>query len=321
MTHVSWILLLQGGVFMTLGPRTLIEFQEMFPDEDACWAYLRAARWPQGFKCPACQQRESSWLARRRLEQCRACRRQTSVTAGTVLHGTRVALRIWFLAFFFVGRHKKGISALQFKRDTGLGSYQTAWLLLHKVRSALQEGSGFLLTGHVEVDETYVGGREKGLRGGRQRGRKAIVTAAVESRGRCAGALRLSVVKDVGGEQLGGFVESVVDPSRATVCTDAWRGYAGLTQRGFRHSSETQGTGERAKELLPWVHTIFSNLKTWLRGTYHGVSKKHLNSYLQEFVYRFNRRSFEEVLFEYVIGAAAAASPLTYKQLTAEPTG
>jgi transposase-like protein len=292
----------------------------MFPNEDACWAHLRAVRWPQGFECPACQQRESSWLSRRRLEQCRACRRQTSVTAGTVLHGTRVGLRIWFLAFFFLGRHKKGISALQFQRDTGLGSYQTAWVLLHKVRSALAEGAGFLLTGTVEVDETYVGAREKGLRGGRQRGRKAIVTAAIENRGRAAGALRLRVVDDVGGEQLGGFVEDVVDPSRATVHTDAWQGYAGLPRRGFHHRSETQGTGERAKELLPWVHTIFSNLKTWLRGTYHGVSKKHLDSYLQ-FVYRFNRRGFEQALFEHVIGAATTASPLTYDQLTAERTG
>jgi transposase-like protein len=306
---------------MPSGPRTLIEFQEMFPNEDACWAHLRAVRWPQGFECPACRHRESSWLLRRRLEQCRACRRQTSVTAGTVLHGTRVGLRIWFLAFFFLGRHKKGISALQFQRDTGLGSYQTAWTLLHKVRSALAEGVGFLLSGDVEVDETYVGGREKGLRGGRQRGRKAIVTAAIENRGRAAGALRLRVVDDVSGEQLCGFIEDVVDSSRATVHTDAWQGYAGLPRRGFHHRSETQGPALRAKELLPWIHTIFSNLKTWLRGTFHGVSKKHLNSYLQEFVYRFNRRSFEQVLFEYVIGAAATASPLTYEQLTAEPTG
>jgi hypothetical protein len=121
-------------------------------------------------------------------------------------------------------------------------------------------------------------------------------------------------------DELGGFVEDVVDPSRATVHTDAWQGYAALPRRGFHHSSETQGTGERAKELLPWVHTIFSNLKTWLRGTYHGVSKKHLDSYLQ-FVYRFNRRGFEQALFEHVIGAATTASPLTYDQLTAERTG
>jgi transposase-like protein len=239
-----------------------------------------------------------------------------------VLHGTRVGLRIWFLAFFFLGRHKKGISALQFQRDTGLGSYQTAWALLHKVRSALTEGAGLLLTGNVEVDETYIGGVERGLRGGRQRkSRKAIVLAAVENRGRAAGALRLGRVEDVSGEQLGGFVEDVVDPSRATVLTDAWQGYAGLPRRGFHHRSETQGRPDRAAELLPWAHTIFSNLKTWLRGTYHGVSKKHLDRYLQEFVYRFNRRRFEHALFEHVIRAATTAPPLTYGQLTAERVG
>ena len=306
---------------MTSGPKTLIEFQEMFPNEDACWAHLRAVRWPEGFKCPACQHRESSWLSQRRLDQCRACRRQTSVTAGTVLHGTRVGLRIWFLAFFFLGRHKKGISALQFQRDTGVGNYQTAWTLLHKVRSALSEGTGRLLTGNVEVDESYLGAREKGLGGGRQRGKKAIVVAAIENRGRAAGALRLTTVDHVNQEQLGGFVEGVIDSSRATVCTDAWPGYAGLKRRGFRHRFETQGTGDRAAEILPWVHTIFSNLKTWLRGTFHGVSQKHLDRYLQEFTYRFDRRRIEHTLFEQVIRAATTAQPLTYTQLTAERTG
>ncbi len=147
------------------------------------------------------------------------------------------------------------------------------------------------------------------------------MTAAIENRGPAAGALRLARVDDLSAEQLGGFVEGVVYPSRATVYTDAWQGYAGLPRRGFHHHSETQGSPERAVELLPWAHTIFSNLKTWLRGTYHGVSKKHLDSYLQEFVYRFNRRGFEQALFEHVIRAAATASPLTYEQLTAEPFG
>ncbi len=306
---------------MTSGPKTLIEFQEMFPNEDACWAHLRAVRWPEGFECPACQHRESSWLSQRRLDQCRACRRQTSVTARTVLHGTRVGLRIWFLAFFFLGSHKKGISALQFQRDTGVGNYQTAWTLLHKVRSALAEGAERLLTGNVEVDESYLGAREKGLGGGRRRGKKAIVVAAIENRGRAAGALRLTTVDHVNQEQLGSFVEGVIDPSRATVCTDAWPGYAGLQRRGFRHRFETQGTGDRAAEILPWVHTIFSNLKTWLRGTFHGVSQKHLDRYLQEFTYRFDRRRIEHTLFEHVIRAATAAQPLTYTQLTAERTG
>ncbi len=306
---------------MVLGPRTLIEFQEMFPDEEACWVHLRAVRWPKGFECPACQHGESSWLARRRLEQCRACRRQTSLTAGTVLHGTRVALRVWFLAFFFLGRHKKGISALQFQRDTGLGSYQTAWTLLHKVRAALGEAGERLLVGSVEVDETYVGAPEKGLRGGRQYGKKVIVTAAVENCEKAAGALRLGRVDDLTGEQLGGFVEGAVDPARSTVLTDAWQGYMGLPRRGFRHRCETQGRGERAAELLPWAHTIFSNLKTWLRGTYHGVSKKHLGRYLREFEYRFNRRGIEHVLFALVLRAATVAKPSPYALITAERIG
>lgn len=302
-------------------PKTLFEFQDRFPDEAACWRQLRRARWPRGFRCPACGHRRSSWIRTRRLAQCCACRHQTSVTAGTILHGTRVPLRVWFLAFFFVGRHKQGISALQFQRDAGLGSYQTAWSLLHKVRSALAEDPGFRLTGDVEVDEAYVGAREKGLRGGRVVGHKAIIAAAVERRGRRAGALHLAVVKNVSAAELGPFVERSADPRTATIYSDAWRSYAHLPRRGFRHRPETQGKPERSLEILPWVHRVFGNLKTWLRGTYHGVSNKHLPRYLQEFVYRFNRRWQEEDLFELVLGASANAPPMPYRRLTAEGTG
>ena len=139
-------------------PSTLIEFQDRFPDEESCWQYLRRVRWPHGFRCPRCQGRESSFIRTRRLEQCRRCRYQASVTAGTVFHKTRVGLRVWLLGIFFVARHKKGISALQFQRDTGLGSYQTAWTLLHKLRSSLGRRTGELLSGLVEADEAYVGG-------------------------------------------------------------------------------------------------------------------------------------------------------------------
>ena len=253
-------------------PTALFAFQERFPDEEACWQHLWRVRWPRGFRCPACEHRCSSWVQTRRLAQCRACRRQTSLTAGTVLHGTRVPLRVWFLVFFFVGRHKQGISALQFHRDTGRGSYQTAWSLLHKVRSALVEDPGLRLGGEVEVDEAYVGAREKGLHGGRVKGHKAIIAAAVERRGRRAGALRLEVVDNVSAAELGPFVERSADPETATIYSDAWQSYAHLPRRGFRHCPETQGPPARSLELLPWVHRVFGNLKTWLRGTYHGVS-------------------------------------------------
>ncbi len=175
-------------------PVTLFEFNRVFPDEYACWGFLRRARWPRGFRCPRCAQGRSYRLFERGLEQCVGCRYQASVTAGTVLHGTRVALRVWFLAIFFVGRHKQGISALQLQRDTGLGSYRTAWLLLHKIRAALRRQPGELLHGLVEADETYLfAPHEKGRRGGRAPGRKILVGLVVEREPR-HGRVRLDVV-------------------------------------------------------------------------------------------------------------------------------
>ena len=157
-------------------PTTLLEFQAQFPDESSCWAYLRRARWPHGFLCPRCGGRGSHFLSARRLEQCRSCRYQGSVTAGTIFHGTRVALRVGFLGVFFLARHKKGISARQFQRDTGVGNYQTAWTLLHKLRSGLATQSALRLKGAVEADETYIGGHRPG-RLGRGVGKTGVAIA------------------------------------------------------------------------------------------------------------------------------------------------
>ncbi len=176
-------------------PKTLQEFQAAFPDGEACWEAVRRARWPEGFICPRCGHDESSWISTRRLEQCRRCRYQCSVTAGTVFHRTRVPLLTWFWAIFFLARHKKGISALQLQRDTGLGSYETAWTMLHKLRSTLGPRPRERLTGLVEVDETYVGARERGLRGGRQLVGKTLVAGAVEHRPHHAGRARLAVIQ------------------------------------------------------------------------------------------------------------------------------
>jgi hypothetical protein len=180
-------------------PKTLLEFQAQFPDEESCWDYLRRVRWPRGFVCPRCRARYSHFIETRRLEQCAECRYQASVTAGTVLHGTRVSLRVWFLGAFFLGRHKKGISALQFQRDTGLGNYQTAWSLLHKLRSGLARNPAARLTGAVEADETYLGGYHPGR--GRGLG-KTGVAVAVERRARGAGKARLGVVRRATSEEL-----------------------------------------------------------------------------------------------------------------------
>lgn len=300
-------------------PRTLIEFQERFPDEASCWTFVRGQRWPQGFACPRCGSRGSHFVQSRRLEQCRQCRYQASVTAGTALHATRVPLRVWLLAMFFLGRHKKGISALQFQKDAGLGSYQTAWTLLHKLRSGLFAQASHRLTGAVEADETYIGGYQPG-----QLGRgvgKTGIAVAVERRRASAGAVRLAVVRHASTEELTSFVRGVIDARKATVFTDGWQAYKALARQGVRHRPRRGGHGPEASGVLPWAHTVFGNLKTWLKGTFHGVSPKHLQRYLDEFVYRFDRRWHEDVLSGFVLRRAMQAQPFPYHRLTAEPVG
>ena len=304
-------------------PKTLQEFQASFPDEEACWQALRRARWPRGFVCPRCGGRCSSWIETRALEQCVRCRYQCSVTAGTVFHRTRVPLQTWFWAIFFLARHKKGISALQLQRDTGIGSYQTDWTLLHKLRSALGPRPGKLLTGLVELDESYVGGHERGRRGGREVLHKSIVAGAVEQRAHTAGRVRLRVLAGVRfQEDLAPFVQGVIDAERATVRTDGFPAYFGLPELGIRHDRRIQGSDPaHSSEILPWVHRVFGNLKTWLRGTFHGVSGKHLPRYLDEFSYRFDRRWREGELFGFVLQRAAQGQPLPYHRLVAESAG
>jgi hypothetical protein len=305
-------------------PKTVLEFQACFPDEQSCWEALRRLRWPDGFRCPRCGETKGYWIASRRLDQCRRCHYQASVTAGTIFHRTRMPLRVWFWAIFFVARHKQGISALQLQRDTGLGSYQSAWTLLHKVRSALWHRAEHRLEGLVEVDETYVGAtRERGLRGGREVGHKTIVAAAVEQRGEGPGAARMAVLEGVTFEDdLGPFVRGVIDAERATVRTDGFASYLPLSRVGVRHDRRVQGSDRaRSTEVLPWVHILFTNLKAWIRGTFHGVSKKHMPRYLDEFVYRFNRRWRDDELFGFVLARSLENGPVPYNRLTAELIG
>ncbi len=302
-------------------PVTLDEFYQMFPNEQRCWRALRRMRWPEGFRCPRCGHGKSHRLSQRALEQCAGCRYQASLTAGTPLHGTRVPLRTWFLAIFFVARHKKGISALQFQRDTGLGSYKTAWTLLHKVRSALGPNPRFRLTGLVELDESFVGPRAVPGPRGRGARDKTPVGIAVENRGDHAGAVRLAALPQVSQKELFPFIRGVIDAREATVRTDGLAIYHALSQHGVRHQACPQHSRSAAAARgLPWCHTVASNLKTWLRGTFHGVSKKHMQRYLDEFVYRFNGRWQEDQLFAFVLCRVALGNPLPYRRLVAEGT-
>jgi transposase-like protein len=298
-----------------------MELQARFRDEEACRTYLAESRWPEGFRCPACGHGDALELPGRLLWRCRACGRDTSVTAGTVLHRTRTPLTQWFWAAYLVSTHTPGLSALQLQRQLGIGRYETAWTLLHKLRRAMVRPGRDLLRDKVEVDEAYVGGPEIDLRGGRQLRNKALVVAAVEVRGNGSGRVRLQVVPDASGPSLTGFVKANVSPG-AMVMTDGWQGYAPLREMGYRHRARTQGDPRRASKILPRVHRVFGNLQTWLRGTHHGVSAKHLQSYLDEFTFRFNRRHSPMAAFQTLLGLGGQQGATTYKQLCAvESTG
>lgn len=297
-------------------PKTLAQFQAQFRDEAACRRYLAACRWPEGYQCRRCQHLVAFELPRRGLWQCKACGHQSSVTAGTVLHGTRTSLTQWFWAAYLVTTHTPGLSALQLQRQLGIDRYETAWAILHKLRRAMVRPDREPLKHQVEVDETYIGGPEVGLRGGRQLVDKALVVAAVEVRGTASGRVRLQVVPDASGASLTGFVRNAVEHG-ALVVTDGWQGYAPLTTMGYRHRARTQGDPRRAEKLLPRVHRVFGNLKAWLVGTHHGVAGAHLQVYLDEFTFRFNRRRTPMAAFQTLLGLATLHGPTTYDRLYA----
>lgn len=302
-------------------PKTLLEFPEVFPDERACLAFLRRVRWPRGFRCPRCEGRHSYPIDGRQLEQCADCRYQASVTAGTNFHKTRVPPGTWFLAIFLVGRDKRGVSALQLQRDTGIRGYRAAWLLLHKLRSTLGREPGERLLGDVEADESYLGApHEKGRRGGRAFGRKTLVGVVVERR-KDEGRVRLGVLHSHGFAAIGPFVRGVIDQTNTTLHSDGLSAYGQLSREGLEHVRIVQGQDRsRGPKLFPWSHVIFSNLKSWLRGTFHGVSPKYISRYLDEFAYRYNHRSREHELADLVLGRLLGHEPMRFHRLEAELT-
>lgn len=303
---------------MTDVPGSLIAFQQHFPDEAACAAYLAAVRWPHGFICPRCGH-SKAWLLQTKAwtYECAGCRKQTSVTAGTILHGSKLPLTLWFWAAYLMATHSNGISALQLQHQLALGSYKTAWLLCAKLRASMVAPERNPLYGLVEVDETEIACRSKNDPpaggGGRSHQGKILVVGAVEVHdgGAGPGRIRLQEVPDYSAASLHPFLATNLAPG-ATAKTDGWSGYPGAP--GVHHDPHTVGK-MAAHIVLPWTHRVFSNLKTWALGVYHGLRREHLQSYLDEFVFRFNRRHHRHASFRALLGIAAGHAPFTYKML------
>jgi len=306
-------------------PRSIGEFQAWFSTDADCLDYLEWLRWPDGFVCPECGHPGGWRLGDGRL-MCAACSHRTSVTAGTIFDRTRTPLTVWFTACWSFATAKDGISALSLQRTLEIGSYQTAWAMLHRLRSTLVRPGRDRLSGTVEVDETYIGGEEPGLSGGRAKGKKALVGVAVELRapkglGRC----RMGILTDGSSASLHPFVADHVEPG-TTVVTDAWQGYHGISKFGYVHDRRSQraarARGEDTGELLPGVHRVASLAKRWLLSTHQGaVDREHLESYLDEFVFRFNRRNSRSrgLVFRRVLELAVDHDPVRYRHLIARP--
>jgi ISXO2-like transposase domain/Transposase zinc-ribbon domain len=334
----------------TTFPTSLPELQRVFPDDAACSRYLEAIRWPDGFTCPSCGFIGEPYRFSTRSSvvlRCRSCKKNTSLTAGTVMQSSHMPLSTWFWGAYLMTTQTPGQSAVQFQRQLGIAAYETAFTMLHKLRAGMVHPNRDTIgASHpVEVDECYIGGRTRGE--GKGVHHQTTVIGAVEIRTRkdaedrsakwmdahkrgvpvkkltYAGRLRLRVISSKetslsgrDSDTLTTFVKDNVTPG-SVVCTDAWRGYSGLGELGYRHDAlALGGDPEKAEKHLPMIHLVFSNLKTWINGTHHGrIEPHHLQAYLNEFVFHFNRRFYPMNSFNSVLGISARTVPPTYAQL------
>lgn len=302
-------------------PKTLAEFDEWFATEDACREFLFKLRWPEGFVCPRCQGRQS-WPTTRDLLVCKACGHQASLTAGTIFQDARKPLTLWFRAMWWVTSQKNGASALGLQRVLGLGSYRTAWTWLHKMRRAMVRPGRDRLSGAVEVDETYLGAIEQGVRG-RGTANKALIVVAAEQNGRAIGRIRMRRIPDASAASLHAFIRDSVEAG-GQIHTDGWKGYQGLEKQDYEHKVTVGRAVTTPDDLLPRIHLVVSLLKRWLLGTHQGaVSDEHLGYYLDEFTFRFNRRTSKHrgKLFHRLLEQAVAVDPVPYRVMIKHARG
>lgn len=305
-------------------PGSLADLRGWFPDDAACLDYLDWLRWPDGFVCPHCSS-AVAWQLRDRRYSCGGCKRRVSVTAGTIFHGTRTPLTVWFEAAWLMMASKAGTSALNLQRVLGLGSYQTAWTILHRYRDVMVVPGRDKLSGDIEVDETFIGGVKPGKRGRGADG-KVLVAGAIERAPggrRGFGRARLAVISSAKAAALRPFITANVSPG-SVVISDALSSYPNaVAGPGYEHNPiNVKRSGLKAHQVLPGVHRLFSLAKRWLEGTHQGgIDADHMQSYLDEFIFRFNRRTARKrgLLFLRLLERAVEADPIRYIDIVANP--
>ena len=301
-------------------PKDFQEFLAQFKNEDDCWDYIFWMRWPNGYGCKKCSSTKY-WLTKEKIIHCSSCGYETAVTRGTIFHKTRKPLLLWFHIMWWVVAQKTGASANNLKDFMGFGSYETAWVWLHKLRRAMVRPLRDKLSGEIEVDETFIGGIETGEGSqGRSAETKVLVVVAVECKGKQIGRVRFQIIEDASSVNLSQFIEENIEES-STIITDGWSGYNFLAKTDkFKYEQRViLGSGKQAHELLPHVHMVNSLVKRWINGTHQGnVSPKHLQYYLDEYAFRFNRKlsTYRGKLFFRLMQQAVETPPTPLSEIT-----
>ena len=302
-------------------PKNQIEFNNMFKTEQNCVDYLESIRWPQGFECPVCGSIRY-WKKSNKRFECIDCHKETTVTNGTIFHKSTKPLHIWFHAIWWIVAQKNGVSAKGLMKILGFGSYKTSWIWLHKFRRLMIMSGRTKLKGVVEVDEVFIGGKKSGKRGRGAEG-KSIIAVAVEVKGEKTGRVRLAKIQDASSKSLIGFIENNIEKS-SIVITDEWPSYNKLSSMEYTHKTEKATIDDDKEEILPNVNKIASLLKRWLLGTHQSyLNKNKLGYYLDEYVFRYNRRlsTSRGLLFLRLIEQAVKTKPVTYNEIIKQNHG
>lgn len=307
-------------------PKTIMEFAAKFHSDEICFQYLIENRWPEGFVCPQCHNHGGWWIDKYHRFECTSCHKHTSPLSGTLMHRTHLPIHLWFWAAYLMTTHTPGISAVQLQRQLGISKIDTAWFVLHRLRLGMVNNFREPLSGVVEVDEAHIGGPaiDKKGRGVADSPNKSLIVGAVEivtyktktgKQQEKAGRLRLQKIRAANEREIKNFLNHNI-VSGSTIKSDGWRGYSIEALKEYKHLRHVQQSPKQASELAPHIHKAFSNLKAWLNGIHHGVDPKYLQNYLDEFVFRFNRREYPMSSFRSILSIIATKPHVSLAKLT-----